>query len=460
MSDNKKSVHRSPFTVHEPIPYGRQHITDEDIDAVIEVLKSDYLTQGPKILEFEQAFAEYIGSKYAVAVANGTAALHLCALALGVKPGDKVITTPITFAASANCVRYCGGEVVFADIDPQTYLLDINKVRNLLKASPKGTYQGIIPVDFAGRPVNLEEFRILADEYDLWIIEDACHAPGGSFIDSTGKEQKCGNGVYADLAIFSFHPVKHIAAGEGGMITTNNEELFEQLLMLRTHGITKDSSQFTNSIDLAVGATNSEQLIHESGQTFHLSPFTVYPSWYMEMQTLGYNYRLTDFQAALGLSQLQRAEDGLARRREIALRYKQAFKDISQITDRNFEGEQETGNREQTTIKSEPLTVDRSPFTSQDRSPFTAHAFHLYVIEVEDRLGLYNYLREDKIYAQIHYIPCHLMPYYQVQGWQEGDLPEAETYYSGCISLPMYPMLGNEEQRFVVEKIKRFHSHD
>src|SRR5690606_3049368 len=244
---------------------------------------------------------------------------------MGVKPGDKVITTPITFAASANCVRYCGGEVVFADIDPDTYLLDIHKVRELLESTPKGTYQGIIPVDFAGRPVNLEEYRQLADEYGLWIIEDACHAPGGYFVDSRGEKQMCGNGNYADLAIFSFHPVKHIATGEGGMITTNRKDLYEQLLMLRTHGITKDPLKFKNSIAEAYGGED----------TVRRSPFTEYPNWYMEMQVLGYNYRLTDIQAALGISQLQRADAGLIRRQEIATRYNEAFKDIPQIADKN-----------------------------------------------------------------------------------------------------------------------------
>ncbi len=229
------------------IPYGKHNVTQDDINAVVEVLKSDYLTQGPKILEFEKEFAKYVGSKYAVAVSNGTAALHLCNIALGVKKGDKVITTPITFAASANSITYCGGEVIFSDIDPDTYLLDINKVRRLLEKSPKGTYQGIIPVDFSGRPINLEEFRALADEYGLWIIEDSCHAPGGFFKDSKGEEQNCGNGQFADLAIFSFHPVKHIAAGEGGMITTNREDLYNKLLTLRTHGITKNENEFLNS---------------------------------------------------------------------------------------------------------------------------------------------------------------------------------------------------------------------
>ncbi len=279
------------------IPYGKQYITDEDIQAVVETLKSDYLTQGPRITEFEDAFAEYVGSKYAVAVSNGTAALHLCALTMNVEKGDKVITTPITFAASANCVRYCGGEVVFADIDPDTYLLDVNKVLGLLESSPKGTYKGIIPVDFAGRAVDLEAFRKLADEYDLWILEDACHAPGGFFTDSREAKQFCGNGNFAELAIFSFHPVKHIASGEGGMITTNDKELYEKLLNLRTHGITKNSDEFQNSAEFAVG----------SQFTANSSPLTDYPNWYMEMKELGYNYRITDFQCALGTSQLKRA---------------------------------------------------------------------------------------------------------------------------------------------------------
>ena len=389
------------------IPYGRQNITQEDIDIVVEALKSDYLTQGPKIMEFENAFAKYVGSKYAVAVANGTAALHLCTLALDVKKGQKVITTPITFAASANCVRYCDGEVVFADIDPETYLLDFDSVKNILEASPMGTYQGIIPVDFAGRAVDLEKFRKLADEYNLWIIEDSCHAPGGCFIDEKGNEQNCGNGNFADLAIFSFHPVKHIASGEGGMITTNNEELYQKLLMLRTHGIVKSNELYTNSIEFAGGKDT-------------------YPLWYMEMQELGFNYRLTDFQAALGLSQLKRADEGLQRRREIAQTYYEAFKNKS-------------------FIKGQSGVVE-------------GHAYHLYIIEVENRLGLYNSLRTQNIFAQIHYIPCHLMPYYREFGWKEGDMPKAEKYYKHCISLPMYPTLTEQEQEFVIENIIKFYS--
>jgi UDP-4-amino-4,6-dideoxy-N-acetyl-beta-L-altrosamine transaminase len=391
------------------IPYGKQAHTESDIQAVIDVLKSDYWTQGPKIAEFESAFAYYVGSKFAVAVSNGTAALHLCTLALDVKPGDKVITTPITFAASANCIRYCGGEVVFADIDRNTYLLDINKVRQLLEAAPKGTYKGIIPVDFAGRAVNLEAFRELANDYGCWLIEDACHAPGGFFIDSNSKQQRCGNGAYADLAIFSFHPVKHIACGEGGMITTNDEQLYKKLLMLRTHGITRDTTVFQNNIEFVTVTSN----LHSST--------TDYPAWYMEMQTLGYNYRLTDFQAALGLSQLQRANEGIERRRTIAQKYQQAFANMPQIIGQS--------------------------------GVIEGHAYHLYVIEVENRLGLYNHLRSNNIFAQIHYIPCHLMPYYQQFGWKAGDLLKSETYYKHCISLPMYPTLTREEQVFVINTI-------
>lgn len=399
----------------KPIPYGKQHITAEDIEAVVTTLQSDFLTQGPKIAEFEEAFAKYIGSRYAVAISNGTAALHLCAMALDVKPGDKVITTPITFAASANCVRYCGGEVVFSDIDPDTYLLDIKKVRALLEKSPKGTYKGIIPVDFAGLAIDLEAYRALADEFGLWIIEDACHAPGGFFKSTDGGSQLCGSGKYADLAIFSFHPVKHIAAGEGGMITTNDKALYEKLLVLRTHGITRDAARFTNGLDFASG--------HQAAAG------EAYPGWYMEMQELGYNYRLTDFQAALGLSQLKRADEGLTRRRAIAQRYDEAFSKQAKI---------------------------KVPTIHARDAVSSGHAYHLYVIQVENRLALYNHLRSKGIFPQIHYIPAHLMPYYRGLGWKEGDMAIAEKYYERCLSLPMYPTLTNEEQQLVIDTIIRF----
>jgi len=378
------------------IPYGRQDITQADIDAVTTVLREDFLTQGPHIDAFEKAFASYIDCKYAVAVANGTAALHLAALALGVNKDSRVITSPITFAASANCVRYCGGEVHFVDIDPNTIHLDISKVKQLLESRPAGTFSGLIPVDLAGYPVQTELFRALADEHGLWILEDACHAPGGSFIDSQGVEQFCGNGKYADLAIFSFHPVKHIAAGEGGMITTNDKELYEKLIQLRTHGITK----------------NPDKLLRNEG------------GWYYEMQTLGYNYRLTDFQCALGSSQLKRASQGLKRRREIAAKYDRAFADT------------------------EIRLIEVAPGFD--------HAYHLYVIQVDDRKGLYEHLISNKIYAQVHYIPVHLQPYYQELGWQRGDFPSAEKYYNHCLSIPMYPTLTEDEQDFVIQEILNF----
>lgn len=391
------------------IPYGRQHITSEDIKAVNETLISTHLTQGPKIAEFEEKFAEYIGAKYAVAVSNGTTALHIAALSLGLQEGDKVITTPITFSASANCIRYCGAEVVFADIDPDTYLLDISKVKALLEASPKGTYKGIIPVDFAGRMVNLEEYRKLADEYGLWIIEDACHAPGAYFFDSNGNKQLAGNGSLAHASVFSFHPVKHIACGEGGMVTTNDEEVYKELHRLRSHGITKGDDMYLNSVDFACGVEGAES----------------YPAWYMEMQQLGFNYRITDIQAALGVSQLSRAGEGLEKRRAIATKYAKSFAD--------------------------------KDFVISQSGDISGHAYHLYVVEVKDRLGLYNHLKSKNIFAQIHYIPVHLMPYYRDFGWKEGDMPHAENYYRHCISLPMYPTLTEEEHQYVIDSVIEYY---
>lgn len=383
----------------KPIPYGRQSISDEDIREVIDTLKSDFLTQGPKIREFENAFAAYVGAQYAVAVNNATAGLHIAAMALGVTPGDRVIVPPITFAASANCICYCGGEVVFGDIHPDSFLLDIDRVKSLLEQAPKGYYKGIIPVDFAGYPLNLEAFRQLADEHGLWIIEDACHAPGGYFTDSQSIEQRCGNGIYADISIFSFHPVKHIATGEGGMVTTNSKEIYDKLCRYRTHGI-----------------TNNPELMHEH-----------HGGWYYEMQELGFNYRITDFQSALGISQLKRAEAGLCRREQIARRYNEAFASIPAIT---------------------------TPRVAEG----VRHAYHLYVIQVPNRLELYNYLRERQIFAQVHYVPLHIMPYYQQLGNQKGDQPVAENYYAHCLSLPMFPTLTDEEQEYVIEQVIAFHT--
>lgn len=380
----------------KPINYGRHHITEEDIQAVSEVLRADYLTQGPQVAAFEEAFGQYIGVDYASANANGTAALHLAAMAAGIGPGDRIITTPITFVASANCALFCGAEVDFVDIDPKTYLIDLDRVEEKLKSAPKGTYKAIVPVDFAGYPVDAERLRKLADEYGLCIIEDACHAPGGWFTDSKGIRQRCGNGVYSHQSIFSFHPVKHIACGEGGMVTTNDKALYDKLMLLRSHGITKVESEMEEN----------------------------HGGWYYEMQELSYNYRMTDFQAALGISQLSRADEGLKRRIEIARCYDEAFAGKNLVT----------------------------PYRADD----ILHAFHLYVIQTERRLELYNYLRENAIFAQVHYIPVHLQPYYRRLGWKKGDFPQAEAYYDKCLSLPMYPALTDEQQEYVIGHVLKF----
>ena len=378
------------------IPYGRQHITEEDIAEVSETLRSDYLTQGPKISEFEEKFASYVGSEFAVAVANGTAALHLCAMALNVSSGEKVLTTSISFAASANCVLYCGGEIDFVDIDPTTALMDLDKLEEKLDKSPRGEYTGVVPVHFAGATVDLERLSRIAKKHNLWILEDACHAPGGSFLGKDGKSYSCGGNPFSDCAIFSFHPVKHVACGEGGMVTTNSPQIYEKLQLLRTHGITKDPN-----------------LLGES-----------HGGWYYEMRDLGYNYRLSDIHAALGGSQLRRADEGLQRRRELAKSY-----------DRAFAG---------TSVR--PLGV-------HDR---TGHAFHLYVVQVPNRKELYEHLRSRQIFSQVHYIPIHLQPYYQRMGFQPGNFPHAEEYYESCLSLPMFPTLTDEEQQYVIESVVAF----
>jgi dTDP-4-amino-4,6-dideoxygalactose transaminase len=280
--------------------------------------------------------------------------------------------------------------------------MSVDRLAELLKKHPRGYFKAVVPVDFTGFPVNLEEIKKLADEYGLFILEDACHSPGGYFIDSKGKQQNCGNGNYAHAAAFSFHPVKHIAAGEGGMITTNDETLYKKLMMLRTHGISKENLRLNFPEPNEQGA------------------------WYYEMQELGYNYRITDIQAALANSQLKRANEGMARRQEIAKRYREAF----------------AGNAHIKTQK-------------EQANSFNAH--HLFVIEVENRKGLYDFLISKGIFAQIHYVPVHLMPYYQQFGWKPGDFPKAENYYKHCISIPMYPTLTDEEQNFVIKTVKQFY---
>jgi len=277
-------------------------------------------------------------------------------------------------------------------------------LENIIEAKITKKTKVILPVHYSGLPCNLKRIKDIADKHNLIIIEDACHALGARY-----KASKIGDCKYSDMAVFSFHPVKHITTGEGGMITTNDEKLYEKLLMLRTHGITKESDKFQNSAEFAIGSSDSESSVE------------TYPNWYMEMQTLGFNYRLTDFQAALGLSQLNRADEGLVKRKQIAQTYLNSFNGKS--------------------------------FLKGQSGVVEGHAYHLYIIEVEDRLGLYNHLRAHHIFAQIHYIPCHLMPYYKQFGWKEGDMPNAEKYYKHCLSLPLYPILTANEQEYVIKSI-------
>lgn len=384
--------------IDHPISYGHQLITDEDIQAVVDTLKSDYLTQGPRIPAFEEQFAEYLGVDYCCMVSNGTAALHLCAMALDIKPCDKVITTPITFVASANGFRYLGADIEFCDIDAKTFLMDLDKLETMLKSAPKGTYKAVVPVDFAGYPIDEERLYSLSKEYGFATVIDCCHAPGGSWTDSKGEKQMIGNCKYADLSVFSFHPVKHIAAGEGGAVTTNRKDLYDKVALYRTHGVTKDSKRLT----------------HNDG------------GWYYEMQELGYNYRITEFQAALASSQLNRLDWSIERRNEIAKRYDEAFAG----------------------------SIIKTPY----RENGITHAFHLYVIQIDanKRKGLYDYLHSHDIFAQVLYIPVHTMPYYKTLGHKDGECPVSEEYYHHCLALPMYPSLTLAEQEYVIETVKAF----
>lgn len=368
------------------IPYGRQWIEEDDIQAVVEVLKSDYLTTGPKVQEFEQLVASYVGAKYAVAVANGTAALHAACFAAGIGPGDEVITSSITFAASANCVLYCGGKPVFADIDEQTYNLDPADVRR--KITPRT--KALIPVHLAGQPCDMDEIHKIAKEHHLIVIEDGAHALGSEY-----KGKKIGS--LSDMTIFSFHPVKQITTGEGGMIVTNHKELYQKLLLFRSHGITRDLS--------LLGKNDG--------------------SWYYEQQLLGYNYRITDIQCALGISQMRKLDRFVARRRELAKRYTEAFSDCENFVT--------------------PYQLDG-----------TDSAWHLYIIQVlnRDRKIVFEKLREQGIGVNVHYIPVYKHPYYQKNGYKDVCCEKAENLYQRMISIPLFPLLSDEEQERVIDWIK------
>jgi perosamine synthetase len=378
------------------LPYGRQWIDEEDIKAVIQTLHSPYLTQGPKIKEFEESVSRYVGAKYAVAFSNGTAALHGACFAAGIIEGDEVITTPMTFAASANCVRYCGGTVVFADIDPDTYNIDVRKLKSLITAKTKA----IIPVDFTGQPVDLDEVMELAREHKLVVIEDAAHALGAVY-----KGRNVGS--IADMTMFSFHPVKHVTTGEGGVIVTDSEQYYERLLLFRSHGITRNKEMMEN---------NSEG------------------DWYYEMHELGYNYRMTDIQAALGLSQLTRLHDFINRRQQIVSQYTEAFRHIRAIV---------------------------TPYQKQDRES----SWHLYIIKLDlnqltaGRREVFDALRKENIGVNVHYVPVHYHPYYKNLGYSKGIAPIAENLYERIISLPLFPAMTDADVRDVIEAVQKVIGH-
>jgi len=379
------------------IPYGKQWINDDDIRSVADVLKSDYLTQGPKVKEFEDKICEYTGAKYCVAVANGTAALHLAVMALKIPKRSEGVTSPNTFAASANCMVYNGMVPRFADIDPRTYNIDPKNIPALINKNTKL----IIPVHFAGQPADMPSISKIEKDYKLYVIEDASHAIGSQYTDGS----YIGNCKYSDLTTFSFHPVKTITTGEGGAITTNNEELYELLLMLRSHGITKKKSKFKIQNLEFVGP------------------------WYYEMQELGYNYRLTDIQAALGLSQLKRINEFKQRRREIVLCYNEAFKNIDWL---------------------------QIPYEVKNLSS----CFHLYIIQIDfkkigkTRKQVMDLLARKNIGTQVHYIPVHTQPYYRDHfGTKWGDCPVAENLYEKTLSIPLYPRMTDADVKHVVKSV-------
>ncbi len=371
------------------IPYGKQWISDEDISKVVEVLKSDFLTTGPHVKQFEDAFAQYVGAKYAIAVANGTAALHLAAKAAGVKIGSEVITTPMSFTATANCVLYNEGTPVFADITERGLINPHEIERKITNDS-----LGIIPVHYTGLPCEMEQISKIAKEREMFIIEDACHAIGARYRNSSVGDCK-----YSDLTAFSFHPVKHITTGEGGMVTTNDDDLNNLIRTLRTHGITKNSSDF---------------------KTGERDP------WFQEMNYLGFNYRLTDIQAALGYNQLKNIDKFITRRREIANVYSEFFESHSNQVEVIHENDYEF------------------------------QSYHLYVIKLEgakQRRKMFDSLAMKEIFCQVHYIPIYWHPYYREIGYKHEYLPNTEKFYDRILSIPMYPSISDDELDYVLQSI-------
>lgn len=373
------------------LAYGKQKIDEDDINSVVKVLKGDYLTTGPIVSEFENSVAKYVGTKYAVAVSNGTAALHMACYAAGISEGDEVLVPAITFAASSNCVLYCGGKPVFIDIDPKSYNIDINKIKEKITSKTKA----IIPVDFAGQSVDMDSILKIAEEYNLIVIEDAAHALGSEY-----KNEKVGS--KAHMTEFSFHPVKPITTGEGGVVVTNSKKLYEKMILFRSHGITR----------------NSELMTENQGP------------WYYEQIDLGYNYRLTDIQSALGLSQIKKLDDFILKRREIVNKYNEAFKELKEIV---------------------------TPFENE----YSKSGHHIYVLLLNldklkcGRKEIFEALQAENIGVNVHYLPVYLHPYYKKLGYKKGECPVAEDIYNRMITIPLFPSMSDKDIKDVIEAVKK-----
>ena len=377
------------------IYYGKQSISESDIAAVENVLRSDFLTQGPAVGRFEQSVADYCGAKYAVAVTNATSALHIACLAAGLEKGDVLWTSPITFVASANCARYCGADVDFVDVDDDTYNMSVEKLEEKLRKAER-IPKVVVPVHLAGQSCAMKRIHALADEFGFTVLEDASHAMGAEYLG-----HKVGCCEFSDMAVFSFHPVKIITTGEGGIVLTNRKELYEKLLLFRSHGITRDT----------------EQMTHESDGP-----------WYYQQIMLGFNYRMTDIQAALGYSQMQRLDEFVARRRYLVERYNQLLKDL-------------------------PV---RTPFQHADANP----SWHIYIARVDfhqigiEKQALFQHMRQRGIVLNLHYIPVYTQPYYQEFGFCKEDFPVSEQYYEEAFTLPLYYEMTDERQESIVANLK------
>ncbi len=375
--------------------YGKQNIDESDIQAVEEVLRSDFLTQGPAIERFERRVADYCGAKYAVALTNATSALHIACKAAGLGGGDVLWTSPVTFVASANCGRYCGADVDFVDIDDSTYNMSVEALEQKLSHTKK-IPKVVVPVHLAGQSCEMERIRDLAKRFNFTVIEDASHAVGAEY-----KGRKVGCGEFSDMTVFSFHPVKIITTGEGGMVLTNNSGLYEELLLYRSHGITRNPTKMTHEPD---------------------------GPWYYQQIDLGYNYRMTDIQAALGYSQMERLDAFVARRRKFAKRYDELLADL--------------------------------PLRTPKQSPVTNSSWHIYVVRLDQarvkksKKAIFEEMKTRGVMLNLHYIPVHLQPYYQALGFKEGDYPVSERYYEEAFTLPLYYDLSDEQQEKVVTALR------